>query len=128
MLYDVITTVRIHFKGVSVKSSPSLSFAAAVAYTLGMAERKRSSLNRVIPLGIAAVTTAFCLVAVLSAATLVARAFSALELSDMEGRIAQFGVLLRRDRESLGSLVMSYAEWSDSYDYMASRDPSYIVV
>ncbi|PKL24896.1 MAG: hypothetical protein CVV47_06295 [Spirochaetae bacterium HGW-Spirochaetae-3] len=91
-----------------------------------MAGKGRSSLKEVIPLNMAVGTMAFCMVAVLSAYLLVARGFSTLERTDMEGRIAQFGVLLRRERESLGGFVMSYAEWGDSYDYLATRDPSYI--
>lgn len=85
-----------------------------------------ASLERIIPLYLALGIAAFGLLQVAAAALVVSSRFSDLEIADLEGHRDQFRVLIERETEALKSITKSYAEWMDSYDYMMSRDQSFV--
>ncbi|HRW24687.1 MAG TPA: diguanylate cyclase [Spirochaetia bacterium] len=91
-----------------------------------MAIPANRSLKASLPFQLAAFTGAFAALTVLAASILAVRAFSSIERSGLEDRVEQFGALLGRERDAIANLAKSYAEWGDSYSFMATRDPDYL--
>ncbi|MCP5453828.1 MAG: hypothetical protein H7A27_07575 [Spirochaetaceae bacterium] len=91
-----------------------------------MAISANRSLKASLPFQLAAFTGAFAALTVLAASILAVRSFSSIERSGLEDRVEQFGALLGRERDAIANLAKSYAEWGDSYSFMATRDPDYL--
>lgn len=86
---------------------------------------KRGSLSRSVSFLMALGIAVFGMLQVASMAFIVEREFSRLASRELSGRLSQFDVLLEREESGLASLAQSYAEWSDSYEFMSTRDPAY---
>jgi len=91
-----------------------------------MEHRQSLSLKRRIPRNIAFGIASAGLFAMVSASLLVIREFSVLEARDLHGRRIIFRTLLDRELEALRVLTKSYAEWSDTYNYVISQNEDYI--
>ena len=89
--------------------------------------RRSSSLERSVPLYIAAILALFSALQIVLAGVTVWSRFSSLEVQDIRDRSNQFSLLLARESAGLARLTQSYAEWDDSVDFLTTGDRTYIL-